>query len=416
MLFGTAPIGSRQRLAGKVEMGLIRAAIGSIGGTLADQWKDFHTVPQGIPQTAAVFPAVRNGTNAGRGSNVRSSEAIITNGSQIIVPEGYGLLTFQDGQLTSLVAEPGAYVWNSDDPSSESIFAGDGFVSPLVKQSWQRFKFGGRPGSQQLALFVSLKELPNNKFGTQSAIYWDDSYLNAQVGATARGTYSLKIVDPILFVKNLVPASFLQNGEIFDFTDSGNEVATQLFTELVASLAEAFSRYTNDPRMGNRILNIQRDSVGFASALSQSVEDAYSWTKDRGVAISKVAIVGVEYDEATRELLKVVQRADALSGNRGNSNLQASVAAGLETAGSVDGAAGILGLGVAANSVGVSGLQQPAPGSGGTAVSPANPVAPPSTGDDGALVARLEQLKRAFDSGLITQAEYDASRAKALGL
>jgi len=47
----------------------------------------------------------------------------------------------------------------------------------------------------------------------------------------------------------------------------------------------------------------------------------------------------------------------------------------------------------------------------------ANPSSPsPSGGDDGALVARLEQLKRAFDSGLITQAEYDASRSKALGL
>jgi len=398
-------------------VGLIRAAVGSIGGTLADQWKDFHTVPQGLPQTAAVFPAVRVGTNAGRGSNVRASEAIITNGSRIVVPEGYGLLTFQDGQLTSLVAEPGAYTWNSDDPASESIFAGDGFVSPLVKQSWRRFKFGGRPAAQQLGLFVSLKELPNNKFGTQSVIYWDDSYLNAQVGATARGTYTLKVVDPILFVRSLLPASYLQNGEVFDFTDSGNEVATQLFTEVVASLAGAFSRYTNDPSMGNRILNIQRDSVGFALSLSQSVEDAYRWTADRGLAIAKVAIVGIEYDEATRELLRVVQRADALSGSRGNSNLQASVAAGLETAGGVDGAAGILGLGVAANSVGVAGLQQPAGGSGMSPNATANPSSPsPSGGDDGALVARLEQLKRAFDSGLITQAEYDASRSKALGL
>ena len=393
-------------------MGLIRAATGAIGGTLADQWKDFHTVPQGVPQTAAFFPAVRRGTNAGRGSNIRASEAIITNGSRIVVPEGYGLLTFQDGQLTSLVAEPGAYTWNSEDPASESLFAGDGFVSPLVKQSWQRFKFGGRPSAQQVALFVSLKELPNNRFGTQSVIYWDDSYLKAQVGATARGTYTLKIVDPLLFVRNLLPASYLQNGETFDFTQPDNEVANQLFTEVVASLAGAFSRYTNDPAMGNRILNIQRDSIGFAASLSQTVEDAYRWTEQRGISIAKVAIVGVEYDEATRELLRVVQRADALSGSRGNSNLQASVAAGLETAGGVDGAAGILGLGVAASGVGVANLQQP---SGGNAVAASGgPGTPPS--GDGGLTSRLEQLKSAFDSGLITQAEYDAARAKALGL
>jgi membrane protease subunit (stomatin/prohibitin family) len=398
-------------------MGLIRAAVGSIGGTLADQWKDFHTVPQWVGQTAAFFPAERQGTDGGRGSNTKGSDALITNGSKIVVPEGYGLLTFQDGGVTSFIAEPGAYIWNSDDPASESLFAEGGFVSPIVKQSWQRFKFGGRVGSQQIALFVNLKELPNNRFGTQSAIYWDDAYLNAQVGATTRGTYTLKIVDPIMFVRNLLPAVFLQNGNVFDFTDPGNDVATQLFTEVVASLAGAFSAYTNDPSNGNRISNIQRDSVGFATSLSRVVEDSFQWRTERGMAIEKVAIVGIEYDEPTKELLKTVQRADALSGSRGNSNLQASVAAGIESAGSVDGSAGILGLGVAAGGIGIGGLQQPGVGVGGAASGqPEAQNAPAGQGGDSDLLARLEKLKSAFDTGLITQQDFDAARAKALGL
>lgn len=397
-------------------MGLIKAGVGALGGSLADQWQDFHTVPSGLPQTAAVFPAVKRGTNPGRGSNTQASEAIITNGSRIMVPEGYGLLTFQNGELTSVVTEPGAYVWDSGDLNSQSVFVEGGFVSSLVKQSWERFKFGGRPGSQQLALFVSLKELPNNRFGTQSAIYWDDAYLNAQVGATTRGTYTLKIVDPVLFVRSLLPAAYLQNGELFDFTDPGNETASQLLTEVVASLAAAFSSYTNDSDKGNRISNIQRDSIGFSAALSQAVEDAFRWASDRGLAMAKVAIIGIEYDEPTRELLKTVQRADALSGSRGNSNLQASIAAGLESAGSVNGAAGILGLGVAAGGVGIANLRQPAGGSGpagGTA--PNDPVAPVPSGDAD-MLAHLQRLKSAFDSGLITQEDFDAARAKALGL
>ena len=158
-------------------MGLIKAAIGALGGSLADQWKDFLTVPAGIEPTAALFPAVRNGTNAARGSNISGSQAIVTNGSKIVVPEGYGLLLFQDGGLTGFASEPGGYIWNSDDPDSQSIFAGDKVITSLVTQSWERFKLGGRPNAQQMALFVSLKELPNNKFGTQSEIYWDDAYL-----------------------------------------------------------------------------------------------------------------------------------------------------------------------------------------------------------------------------------------------
>ena len=398
-------------------MGLIQSAVGSIGGTLADQWKDFYTVPQGISQTAAFFPAVKNGQNSGRGSNTESSQAIITNGSQIVVPEGYGLVTLQDGELTSVVTQAGAYVWNSEDQTSESIFVGDGFLSPIIKQSWERFKFGGRPGSQQSVIFFSLKELPNNRFGTQSPIYWDDTYLNAQVGATTRGTYTIKIVDPVLILKNLIPAPFLQNGAVFDFTDPSNDVASQLFSEVVASLAAAFSGYTNKSSNGSRMANIQGDSVGFSESMAQAVEDAFSWTKDRGLKIEKVAILGIEYDEPTRELLKTVQRADALSGSRGNSNLQASVAAGLEAAGSVDGASGILGLGIAAGGVGVAGLQQPETNSGvGVASSTSSSSASTSPGNTDELVAKLEQLNRALSAGLISQEEFDVARTRAIGL
>ena len=45
-----------------------------------------------MPATAALFPAVRKGDNAGRGSNDGASDGVITNGSKIVVPEGYGLV------------------------------------------------------------------------------------------------------------------------------------------------------------------------------------------------------------------------------------------------------------------------------------------------------------------------------------
>ena len=382
-------------------MGLVQAVKGAVGGVLADQWKDFFTVPAGLPSTAALFAAVPRGTNAGRGSNTSASSNIISNGSKIVVPEGYGLLLFQDGAITGFVAEPGGYEWRSDDLNSQSIFAGDGVVTPLIKQSWERFKFGGQPGAQQAAYFVSLKELPDNRFGTQSEIYWDDGFLGTQVGAVTRGSYTLKIVDPILFVKNFVPASYLQPGQVFDFTDLDNAAASQLFNEVVGSLAPAFSLYTNDPGKGNRITKLQQDSLGFAKSLSDAVEQAYQWKSDRGLAIVKTAIVSIEYDPNTRELLKTVQRADALAGSRGNSNLQASVAQGMQSAGEHSGAAGLVGLGMASGMFGAGSLQQP--------VAPAAPAA-----DDP--VAKLKKAKEMLDLGLITQDDYDALKAKALGL
>jgi membrane protease subunit (stomatin/prohibitin family) len=171
---------------------------------------------------------------------------------------------------------------------------------------------------------------------------------------------------------------------------------------VVGSLAPAFSLYTNDPSKGNRITKIQQDSLGFAQSLSAAVEQGYQWSSDRGLAIVKTAIVSIEYDANTRELLKTVQRADALSGARGNSNLQASVAQGIQSAGETGGAAGLVGVGMASGMVGgVGALQQP--------VAPAAPAAEDP-------VAKLQKAKQMLDLGLITQADYDALKAKALGL
>ena len=138
-------------------MGFIQAFKGAVGGMLADQWKDFLTVPNGLPQTAALFPAVPQGTNAGRGSNVRGSQNVISNGSKILVPQGYGLITVVDGRATGLITEAGGYEFNDQSPDARSVFAGDDLLASTVGTSWERFKFGGRPSSQQLAFYVSLK-------------------------------------------------------------------------------------------------------------------------------------------------------------------------------------------------------------------------------------------------------------------
>jgi membrane protease subunit (stomatin/prohibitin family) len=401
-----------------IGMGLFQAVSGAVGGTLADQWLDFFGVPDGLPATAALFPAVRKGENAGRGSNDSASDGVITNGSKIVVPEGYGLVLMEDGAFTGFAAQPGGYVWDSDEAASQSVFSGGGLVDSLIKQSWERFKFGGRPGSQQTAVFVALKELPNNKFGTQSEIYWDDAFLNTQVGAITRGTYTLKITDPLTFIRNFVSASVIEGKGVFDFTDLDNPAGEQLFNEVVGSLAPAFSMYTNDPAKGNRISRLQQDSVGFAQSLSAAVEENYRWRTDRGLEIAKTAIISIEYDENTRELLKNVQRADALSGSRGNSNLQASVAAGIEAAGENAGPGGLVGMGMATGGMGLGGLQQPA----APAQQPAAPAQPspaaaapaPPVAEDP--VAVLKRAKEMLDAGLITQEDYDAAKAKALGL
>ena len=409
-------------------MGFIKAFAGALGGTFADQWKDFYAPMPNVPATAAVYPAVASGTNAGRGENTKGSENIISNGSKIIVPEGTALITVQDGQITGLIAEPGGFEFKSDDPNSRSFFGGDGIISSTLSQSWERFKFGGQPGSQQLAFYINLKEIPNNKFGTQSEIYWDDAYFGTQVGCITRGTYTLKIVDPMLFVKNFVPVKYLQaNARPFDFADMDNEAATQLFNEVVGTLSAAFSNYTNDPSKGNRISKIQGDQIGFAQSMAKAVEDAYQWKSTRGLEIVKTAILAIEYDEDTKALMSDVKKADALSGARGNSFMQQAAARGMQAAGENGGGTGLafMGMGVQAAGGVVGGMQQqPTPSSyqpafneqqAQVAQTPGeNPTQGPNEQSDA--TTKLLEMKKLLDAGAITQEDYDKVKAQLLGI
>lgn len=399
-------------------MGFIKSFTGALGGTFADQWKDFYAPRQGVSGTVGLYPAVPTGTNAGRGENTKGSENIITNGSKIIVPEGTALITIQDGAITGLVAEPGGFIFSSDDPNSQSMFAGNGIFGQTLKQTWERVKFGGQPGSQQLAFYVNLKEIPNNKFGTQSEIYWDDAFFGTQVGAVTRGTYTLKIVDPLLFVKNFVPSKYLQpNAPEFDFADMDNDAGTQLFNEVVGTLSAAFSNYTNDPSKGNRISKIQADQIGFAQAMSQAVEDAYQWKTTRGLEIVKTAILAIEYDEDTKELMKDVKKADALSGSRGNSFMQQAVARGMQSAGENGGGANMAFMGMGMNVAGgmMGGMQQqPTSSSYQPAFGQQQAVTEQQTPQDP--TTKLLEMKKLLDAGAITQEDYDKIKNQLLGL
>ncbi|MDR0499873.1 MAG: SPFH domain-containing protein [Coriobacteriales bacterium] len=460
-------------------IGFIEAFKGAVGGTLGDQWRDFYTVPTDFPGTVGLVPAVPSSQNAGRGANLKGSDNIITNGSKLIVPEGYGLVTIENGAITGFVSQAGGYEFRSDDVNAKTFIGGDGMFDSLLKQAIERASFGGRPGSEHLAFYVNLKEIPGNKFGTRTEIYWFDSFLNTQVGALTHGSYSLRIVDPLLFIKNFVPASFISAGaEIFDFADTNNSATDQLFNEVIACLSSAMSKFTNDPDKENSIRNIQQGSALFATSLSAAVEENYQWRSARGLEIVSAALLNITYDEDTKALLTEVKRADALMGARGNSFLQQSVARGIQAAGSNPSGGGAMGMafmGMGLNAAGgmAQGLQQPvaaaaaptadasaylfdpmtgqpinaaattgvgvanataagvgaanataagvSPQATSTATTAAQAQAPLSTGIADTTPTedpyeKLTKLKGLLDNGVITQADFDASKAKLLGI
>ncbi len=86
-------------------MGLIRAAAGAVGGTLADQWKEFFYCEAMNVDTLVVKGQKQVGK---RSSNTKGSENIISNGSGIAVADGQCMLIVEQGKIVEVCAEPGS--------------------------------------------------------------------------------------------------------------------------------------------------------------------------------------------------------------------------------------------------------------------------------------------------------------------
>ena len=157
-----------------------------------------------------------------------------------------------------------------------------------------------------------------------------------------------------------------------------------------------------------------------------------------GLEIVKTAILSIEYDEDTKEMMKDVKRADALSGARGNSFMQQSVARGMQAAGENGGGANMafMGMGMGAAGNMMSGMQQPntpssyqpnfgqqpqQPMYGGQPQQPMygeqpqqsqQPQQPQQPVDS---TAKLIEMKKLLDAGVITQEEFDKVKMQLLG-
>lgn len=377
-------------------MGLVSAGIGAVGGTLADQWVDFFTAPAFDEQTL-VAPGILQERNNGRGSNTRGSTNVVTDGSRVVVPENTAVIVTDGGGIVSVSTEPGYFVLRND--GMPSLFTGSGLRKSLISQSWERFKFGGQPGQQQLIYFVNMREIRNQKFGTPGPLPYKDFSL-APPGSSqapvlrlkARGQYSVRIVDPIRFFRNFLPA----NVRSYSLADNAaNSQLTQEFITAFQGAVQSLSRATD-------IASLAAHGPELASALTNEGGPERSWIERFGLEVVGVSISAIEYDQASLELMDKYNKGVLLGGSVGNAYAQATVAdSALAMAEGGEGGSGMIGLAMGLGAIGgpVAGLTQPTAPVAETMADP---------------VAVLGQLKAMLDQGLISEEQYAAKQQEVL--
>ena len=324
-------------------MGLIKALTGSVGGVLADQWKEYFYCEAMSADVLATKGQKRTG---GRSSNTKGSDNIISNGSVIAVADGQCMLIVEQGKVVEVCAEPGEFTYDSS--TEPSIFAGK--LGDSIKQTFatigKRFTFGGEPPKDQRVYFFNTKEVVGKKYGTPNPVPFrvvdERAALDIDVGVSCFGEYSYKLVNPLLFYTNVC-------GNFSD-TYTRGEIDGQLKTELLTALQPAFARISEQ---GIRYSALP----GHATELSQALKEVLSeqWTEKRGIEIGTVGVSSVKANEEDEKMIKEMQRNAAfLDPTRAAAHLAGATGDAMKTAaGNQNGALGaFMGMGMAQGMVG----------------------------------------------------------------
>ncbi len=334
-------------------MGLLRAALGAVGGALADTWKEFFYCEALDKETLMVKGQKQIGN---RSSNTRGNDNIISSGSGIVVADGQCMIIVDQGKVVEVCAEPGEFTY--DASTEPSLFSGNLGESILetFKIMGKRIGYGGDTGHDQRVYYFNTKELLDNKFGTPNPIPFRvvdrNIGLDIDVSIRCSGVYSYKIADPIKFYTNVC-------GNVTD-EYKRSEIEDQLKTEFVAALQPAFGQLS---ALGLRPNEIVTHNVELEQAMNQQL--SAKWSELRGLVVVNVALGSVTLPEEDQELIKQTQRGATLS----NPALAAGVMAGaaanaMEDAAKNEGGAmnGFVGMGMAMNTGGsaINGLFQQA--------------------------------------------------------
>lgn len=324
-------------------MGLIKALGGAVGGTLADQWKDYFYCES---MEADVLVCKGEKRVSGRSSNKRGNDNIITNGSVIAVNEGQCMMIVEQGKVVELCAEPGEFVY--DTSTEPSIF--DGNLSKSVKQVFatigKRFTFGGDTGKDQRVYYFNTKEIVGNKYGTPNPVPFrvvdNNIGLDVDISIRCNGEYSYKIVNPILFYTNVC-------GNVEEEYER-SEIDSMLKTELLTALQPAFAKISE---MGIRYSALPGHTMEISDALNAVLSK--KWADLRGIEVASFGVNSVTASKEDEDMIKQLQKAAVLR----NPNMAAATLVGAQgeamkaAASNPNGAmAGFMGMGMVQNSMG----------------------------------------------------------------
>ena len=280
-------------------MGFIRAALSAGLNSFNDsKFKEAVVLPDHISSDVMAIKGqllTKDPDGGSRQSN--QNTGLLTDGSVVIVPQGYVAILVNNGTFLGDVLEAGSHEWRSGD---NAWLLEKGGIRGTWENFKHRFSFAGQVVTQQEIIFVRVQPIAGNKFGTQNAVEYFSERYQQLLNIRFYGLFDIKISDPVLFYVSSISQQ-IDEHKPFTLQDIAQGTLRQ---NISPKIAIAISKFTNEYRVDIYSLNANQDT--FNEIAKQEVNKV--WTGLYGIEVTNILLEDLSYDQ---ESLEIVRKLDS---------------------------------------------------------------------------------------------------------
>ena len=276
-------------------MGFIRAALSAGLNSFNDsKFKEAVVLPDHISSDVMAIKGqllTKDPDGGSRQSN--QNTGLLTDGSVVIVPQGYVAVLVNNGTFLGDVLEAGSHEWRAGDNAWLLEKGG-------IKGTWENFKnrfsFGGQVITRQEIIFIRMQPIAGNKFGTQNAVEYFSERYQQMLNIRFYGLFDIKVADPVLFYVSSISQQ-IEEHKPFTLQDIAQGTLRQ---NISPKIAIAIAKYTNENRVDIYSLNANQDT--FNELAKQEVNKV--WTGLYGIEATNILLEDLSYDQESMEIVR----------------------------------------------------------------------------------------------------------------
>ena len=276
-------------------MGFIRAALSAGLNSFNDsKFKEAVVLPDQVSaDVMAIKGQLLTKDPDGRSRQSNQNTGLLTDGSVVIVPQGYVAVLVNNGTFLGDVLEAGSHEWRAGDNAWLLEKGG-------IKGTWENFKnrfsFGGQVITRQEIIFIRMQPIAGDKFGTQNAVEYFSERYQQMLNIRFYGLFDIKVADPVLFYVSSISQQ-IEEHKPFTLQDIAQGTLRQ---NISPKIAIAIAKYTNENRVDIYSLNANQDT--FNELAKQEVNKV--WTGLYGIEATNILLEDLSYDQESMEIVR----------------------------------------------------------------------------------------------------------------